>query len=155
MKHRTFFVGNFAGNFAAKRLSLAIRALTAVLVLSCIAITVAMGLQAIYQGEVDRYFQEKQGSELMLIIQSGHHTLKTSGSGKDNFRPLLSSELGEYQDHTFVGWHADFAHMIREGELPFFMFYEVSYQKGRTQESFSYEGLLNPQLIARKVNIDE
>ncbi|WP_257274440.1 MULTISPECIES: hypothetical protein [unclassified Endozoicomonas] len=140
--------------FDNKRLSLAARAITVVLVLASTAVTGALSLQTIYQGEVDRYFEKEQGSELMLIIQSGHHTLKTTGSGKDNFRPLLSSELGQYQDHTFVGWHADFKQMTRGGGLPFLMLYEVSYKKGRTQEFFSYEGLLNPKLIAREVHIN-
>ncbi|WP_422132570.1 hypothetical protein [Endozoicomonas sp. ALD040] len=140
--------------FANKRLSLVARVITVVLILTTTAITGAVSLQHVYQGEVDRYFEQGQDSELMLIIQSGYHTLKTTGVGKDNFRPLLGSELGEYQNHTFVGWHADFRQMTREGGFPFFMLYEVSYQKGRTQEYFSYQGLLNPQLVAREIHIN-
>ncbi|MGI9279926.1 MAG: hypothetical protein ACR2PX_09880 [Endozoicomonas sp.] len=137
-----------------KNLSLAARAITVVLVLTSTVITGAVSLQYVYQGEVDHYFEAEQGSELMLIIQSGHHTLKTTGSGKDNFRPLLGNELGDYKEHTFVGWHADFSQMSWGGGFPFFMLYEVRYQRGQTQEFFSYEGLLNPQLVAREVHIN-
>ncbi|WP_062270717.1 hypothetical protein [Endozoicomonas arenosclerae] len=137
-----------------KKLSLAARVITVVLVLTSTAITGAVSLQYIYQGEVDRYFEKEQGSELMLIIQTGHHTLRTTGSGKENFRPLLGSQLGDYQGHRFVGWHADFSKMSWGSEFPFFMLYEVNYQNGSTQEFFSYEGLLNPELVAREIRLN-
>lgn len=137
-----------------KWMSLLSRVATVLIITGSSLITAAVSLQYFYQGEVDHYFVDQENLEETLIIQSGRHGLRAYGQSKENFRPLLDAQLGQYQSHKFIGWHADFTQLLKGEGFPFFMLYEVSYQKGMTQEYFSYSGLLAPRLLAREVHLN-
>ncbi len=146
-------VSNTLGSWLSRVGILSIIALSAL-------ITGFISLQFFYQQKVDDYFANLAMSshltnEAALIIRTKDHWITASGQHRETYRPLLAKELGNYQNHRYVGWFSDYQGLLNGNDgLPFNLLYEVQYEHGASQESFFFKGLMPARLMVREVGVN-
>ncbi|WP_419534795.1 hypothetical protein [Endozoicomonas sp.] len=146
-------VSNKLGSWLSRVGILSIIALSAL-------ITGFISLQFFYQQKVDDYFANLAMSshltnEAALIIRTKDHWITASGQHRETYKPLLARELGDYQNHRYLGWFSSYSDWLNSNDgLPFTMLYEVQYEHGVSEETFLFKGLLPTKLAVRQIEIN-